>query len=94
MRSRADPGITGTEHENLALDYAVSHRAAMILVTMHRAASDQKRYVRVLAVLNCLKFYVLYAFFQLFGLLCVVSSLDVFIGDLKLLKAGIVVLLM
>jgi len=56
--------------------------------------SDQKRYVRVLAVLNFLKFYVLYAFFQLFGLLCVVSSLDVFIGDLKLLKAGIVVLLM
>ena len=69
-------------------------RAAMILVTMHRAASDQKRYVRVLAVLNFLKFYVLYALFQLFGLLCVVSSLDVFIGDLKWLKAGIVVLLM
>jgi hypothetical protein len=56
--------------------------------------SDQKRYVRVLAVLNFLKFYVLYALFELFGLLCVVSSLDVFIGDLKWLKAGIVVLLM
>ena len=37
--------------------------------------------------------YVLYAFFQFFGLLCVVSSLDVCVGDMKLLLAGIVVLL-
>ena len=40
-----------------------------------------------------LKFYVLYEFFQFFGLLCVVSSLDVNIGDTKLLQAGVVVLL-
>ena len=37
--------------------------------------------------------YVLYAFFQFFGRLCVVSSLDVCVGDMKLLLAGIVVLL-
>ena len=50
-------------------------------------------YLWVLVVLNFLKFYVLYAFFQLLGLLCVVSSLDVFIGHMEFLKAGIVVLL-
>ena len=40
-----------------------------------------------------MQLYVLYAFFQFFGLLCVVSSLDVCVGDMKLLLAGIVVLL-
>ena len=40
-----------------------------------------------------MQLYVLYAFFQFFGRLCVVSSLDVCVGDMKLLLAGIVVLL-
>ena len=40
-----------------------------------------------------MQLHVLYAFFQFFGLLCVVSSLDVCVGDMKLLLAGIVVLL-
>ena len=49
--------------------------------------------MRAFALLKFLKFYVLYEFFQFFGLLCVVASLDVSIGDMKLLQAGVVVLL-
>ena len=59
----------------------------------HDNVSGQQDYVRAFALLKFLKSYILYEFFQFFGLLCVVSSLGVSIGDMKLFQAGVVALL-
>ena len=60
---------------------------------LYEHVSGQKSYVRAFALLNFLEFDVLNEVCQFFGLLCVVYSLDVSIGDMKLLQAGVVVLL-
>ena len=52
--------------------------------TKHGNVSGQKSYVLAFA---------LNAFFQFFGLLCIVSFFDVSIGDMQLLQTGIVVVL-